>query len=205
MSFADHAVLWLHLVAAIFTIGPGTAAIMSTPRYIRRQNTVLVGYLYRTTRIYSLAALLTLIFGGVLAGLTHKFGQWWIVVSLTLFVVAFVLLMLIIRDQRTALTALTTADDTVAAERGEVARTAEIARASAQAARATEAAPEGQQAEAAGGDQTATAVASDAQPPLTTDPKTGLRLAAVERGRIAMMGGITSVIWLVILVLMVWH
>ena len=135
MSFADHAVLWLHLVAAIFTIGPGTAAIMSTPRYIRRQNTVLVGYLYRTTRIYSIAALLTLIFGAVLAGMTHKFSQWWISVSLTLFVVAFVLLMLIIRDQRTALTALTTADDTVAAGRGDVARSAEF-RASAEAARA---------------------------------------------------------------------
>ena len=205
MSFADHAVLWLHLVAAIFTIGPGTAAIMSTPRYIRRQNTLLVGYLYRTTRIYSIAALLTLIFGAVLAGMTHKFSQWWISVSLTLFVVAFVLIMLIIRDQRTALTALTAADDAVAAERGDVTRSAEVARASAQAARATEAARAGQQAEAAGGEQTATAVASDAQPTITTDPKTGLRLAAVERGRIAMMGGITAVIWLVILVLMVGH
>ena len=205
MSFADHAVLWLHLVAAIFTIGPGTAAIMSTPRYIRRQNTVLVGYLYRTTRIYSIAALLTLIFGAVLAGMTHKFSQWWISVSLTLFVVAFVLLILIIRDQRTALTALTTADDTVAAERGEVARAADVARASAEAARAPEATPEGQQTEAAGGEQPATTVASDERPSLTTDPSTGLRLAAVERGRIAMMGGITAVIWLVILVLMVWH
>jgi hypothetical protein len=205
MSFADHAVLWLHLVAAIFTIGPGTAAIMSTPRYIRRQNTVLVGYLYRTTRIYSIAALLTLIFGAVLAGMTHKFSQWWISVSLTLFVVAFVLLILIIRDQRTALTTLTTADDTVAAGQSEVARSAEVARASDQAASAPQAAPEGQQAEAAGGEQPATAVASDARPALSTDPRTGLRLAAVERGRIAMMGGITAVIWLVILVLMVWH
>jgi hypothetical protein len=205
MSFADHAVLWLHLVAAIFTIGPGTAAIMSTPRYIRRQNTALVGYLYRTTRIYSIAALLTLIFGAVLAGMTHKFGQWWIVVSLTLFVVAFVLLILIIRDQRTALTTLTTADDTVAAERGEVARTAEVARASAEASAAPETAAEGQQTDAAGGERPATTVASDVRPAMTTDPKTGLRLAAVERGRIAMMGGITSVIWLVILVLMVWH
>jgi hypothetical protein len=204
MSFADHAVLWLHLVAAIFTIGPGTAAIMSTPRYIRRQNTVLVGYLYRTTRLYSIAALLTLIFGAVLAGMTHKFSQWWISVSLTLFVVAFVLLILIIRDQRTALTALTTADDTVAAGQSE-ARSAEVARASAQPPHAPEAAPEGQQAEAAGGERPATAVASDARPELTTDPRTGLRLAAVERGRIAMMGGITAVIWLVILVLMVWH
>jgi hypothetical protein len=205
MSFADHAVLWLHLVAAIFTIGPGTAAIMSTPRYIRRQNTVLVGYLYRTTRIYSIAALLTLIFGAVLAGMTHKFSQWWISVSLTLFVVAFVLLILIIRDQRTALTALTTADDTVAAGRSEAAASAEVARASAAAAQAAETASEGQETGAAGGQQQATAVASDARPELTTDPRTGLRLAAVERGRIAMMGGITAVIWLVILVLMVWH
>jgi hypothetical protein len=192
MSFADNAVLWLHLVAAIFTIGPGTAAIMSTPRYIRRQNTVLVGYLYRTTRLYSIAALLTLIFGAVLAGLTHEFSQWWISVSLTLFVVAFVLLMLIIRDQRTALTALTTADDTVAAAGSDTVRSSQTA-------------PKAPETEAAGGDQPAPAVASDAQPTITTDPKTGLRLAAVERGRIAMMGGITAVIWLVILVLMVWH
>jgi Ca2+/Na+ antiporter len=198
MSFADHAVLWLHLVAAIFTLGPGTAAIMSTPRYIRRQNTVLVGYLYRTTRLYSLAALLTLIFGAVLAVMTHKFSQWWISVSLTLFVVAFVLLMLIIRDQRTAMNALTTADDTVAAERNEAVRSSE-------AARSAEPAPEAQATEAAGGDRPASAVASDAQPTITTDRKTGLRLAAVERGRIASMGGITAVIWLVILVLMVWH
>jgi len=192
MSFADHAVLWLHLVAAIFTIGPGTAAIMSTPRYIRRQNTVLVGYLYRSTRIYSIAALLTLIFGAVLAGMTHKFSQWWVSVSLTLFVVAFVLLVLIMRDQRTALTALTTADDTVAAVGSETARS-------------SQAAQEPQEAEAADGEQPATAVASDAQPAASTDPKTGLRLAAVERGRIASLGGITAVIWLVILVLMVGH
>src|ERR1700722_4825289 len=167
MSFADHAVLWLHLVAAIFTIGPGTAAIMSTPRYIRRQNTVLVGYLYRSTRIYSIAALLTLIFGAVLAGLTHKFSQWWISVSLTLFVVAFVLLILIIRDQRTALTALTTADDVAAERGGEAARTADVARASAEAASAREAAAEGQQTDVAGGEQQATAIASDARPAMT--------------------------------------
>jgi hypothetical protein len=48
---------WLHVVAAIFTIGPGTAAIMSTSRYIRKRNTVVVAYLYRITRIYVLASL----------------------------------------------------------------------------------------------------------------------------------------------------
>ena len=106
MSFGDHAVLWLHVTAAIFTIGPGTAAIMSTPYYIRKQNPVVVGYLLRSTRIYSFASLLTLIFGLILAGMTHKFSQWWISVSLTLFVVAFVLLVIIMRDQRKALAAL---------------------------------------------------------------------------------------------------
>jgi hypothetical protein len=42
-----------------------------------------------------------LLFGAVLAGMTHKFRQQRISVSITLFVVAFVLLVLIKRDQRT--------------------------------------------------------------------------------------------------------
>ena len=116
MSFGDHAVLWLHITAAVFTIGPGTAAIMSTPRYIRKRNPVVVGYLFRTTRMYSFAALLTLVFGLILAGMTHKFSQWWISASLTLFVVAFVLLLIIMRDQRKALTALDAAEGAAVAD-----------------------------------------------------------------------------------------
>ena len=54
---------WLYVVASIFTIGPGTAAIMATSRYIRKRNIVVVGYLYQITRIYVLASLLTLILG----------------------------------------------------------------------------------------------------------------------------------------------
>ncbi len=119
MSFADHAVLWLHVTAAVFTIGPGTAAIMSTPRYIRKRNPVVVGYLFRTTRIYSFAALLTLIFGLILTGMTHKFSQWWISASLTLFVVAFVLLLIILRDQRKALKALDAAEGAAVADAAE--------------------------------------------------------------------------------------
>jgi len=181
MSFGDHAILWLHVAAAIFTIGPGTAAIMSTPRYIRKQNPVVVGYLFRTTRIYSFAALLTLIFGLILTGMTHKFSQWWISVSLTLFVVAFVLLLIILRDQRKALTALDSATGAAVADGVEDSIRSESA--------AEEAADTG----AANGAKRATAVADD------------LRLAAVERGRIAALGGLTALIWLVILIFMVWH
>jgi hypothetical protein len=186
MSFADHAVLWLHVAAAVFTIGPGTAAIMSTPRYIRKRNTVVVGYLLRTTRIYSFAALLTLVFGLTLTGMTHKFNQWWISVSLTLFVVAFVLLLLLMRDQRKALVALDAAEG-AAAEQAVAVRTGEAS---------TRSAAEGK-------------VPAETVPPGGAQPVStvgrDLRVAAVERGRIASIGGLVALIWLVILVLMVWH
>lgn len=191
MSFADHAILWLHVTAAIFTIGPGTAAIMSTPRFVRKRNTAVVGYLFRTTRMYSIAALLTLIFGLILTGMTHKFSQWWISVSLTLFVVAFVLLVLVLRDQRKALTALEAADR---AEAQVGSRTTAIVATAAETASASEdsgESPVETDAPAAAGQ--AAAVGRD------------LRVAAVERGRIASIGGLVALIWLVILVLMVWH
>src|ERR1700744_5837481 len=110
MSFGDKAILWLHIAAVVFTIGPGTAAIMSAPRYIRNRNPVIVGYLHRTTRIYAFGSLLVLVFGLILTAMTHKFSQWWISVSLTLFVVAFVLLMMILHYQRRAITALDAAE-----------------------------------------------------------------------------------------------
>lgn len=177
MSFSDHAVLWLHIVAAIFTIGPGTAAIMSTPRYIHKRNLVVVGYLYRITRIYAVASLLTLIFGLIITQLLHDFSKPWVSVSITLYVVAVVLLVLIMRDQRKAITALAAAeapaDATVRSESTETAAEPDAA--------------------AAGSDQPPATVAAE------------LRIAAVERGRIASMSGITALIWLAILVLMVWN
>jgi hypothetical protein len=187
MSFADHIVLWLHIAAAVFTIGPGTAAIMSTPRYIRKHNTTVVGYLYRTTRIYSVGALLVLIFGLISAGQLHDFSKWWISVSLTLFVVAFILLVLIMRDQGKALAAMARAEVAAGGSGfGSGSGSGEGAVLSVGSEQG------GAEAEAAGSGQPAPTQAAD------------LRLAAVERGRIVSMGGLTALIWLVILVLMVW-
>jgi hypothetical protein len=183
MSFGDHVILWLHVTAAVFTIGPGTAAIMSTPRYIRKRNPVVVRYLFRTTRIYSVAALLTLIFGLILTGMTHKFSQWWISASLTLFVVAFVLLVIIMRDQRKALTALEVSAGAGVAESTRSDQAGSTGTTSAQAAAA---------GTASGGQAAATAAADHHR-------------AAVERGRIASLGGLTALIWLVILIFMVWQ
>ncbi|HET6186558.1 MAG TPA: hypothetical protein VFE59_06120 [Trebonia sp.] len=126
MSFTDHVVLWLHVVAAIFTIGPGTAAIMSTSRYIRKRNTVVVGYLYRITRIYVLASLLTLILGLIITQLLHLFGKPWISTSITLYVVAFVLLVLIMRDQPATIAAGDL--KTAAIERGRIASLSGVVR-----------------------------------------------------------------------------
>ena len=195
MSFADHAILWLHVTAAVFTIGPGTAAIMSTPRFVRKRNIGVVGYLFRTTRIYSFATLLTLIFGLVLTGMTHKFNQWWISVSLTLFVVAFVLLMLVLRDQRKALAALEAADLAGGQAGGQVdGRTAAAMAAAGEAT--SRSADQGESPAEAGAPATAGPAAAVGR---------DLLVAAVERGRIASIGGVTALIWLVILVLMVWH
>jgi hypothetical protein len=211
MSFGDKAILWLHIVAVVFTIGPGTAAIMSTPRYIRNQNPVIVGFLLRTTRIYTFGSLLVLVFGLILTAMTHKFSQWWITVSLTLFVVAFILLVLILRDMRKAVTSLDAAAGrpAPASAGGAVADAVEDdvrADAADAAAGATRSVP--QPAGVAAG--APPAAAATPQPAAITAPPaptraSGTRVAAVERGRIAGYGGVTSLIWLVILVLMIWH
>jgi len=202
MSFADHAILWLHVTAAVFTIGPGTAAIMSTPRFIRKRNPVIVGYLLRTTRIYSLGTLLTLAFGVILTVMTHKFSQWWISVSLTLFVVAFVLLLLIMRDQRRALGALDRAAGAAVADGVEESpRSADSGAATAEAGAA-----DGTQQAVTEGDRPAIGGAQPASGAAQLAAAEANRMtAAVERGRITSLGGVTALIWLVILVLMAWH
>src|SRR5580692_11546653 len=163
MSFTDRLVLWLHIGFAIFAIGPVTVAIISTPRYIRARNQTVVGYLYRTTRIYTLLSLGVLLFGLVLAQIHKDFSKPWLSVSLTLFVVAVVLLVIIMRDQHRAFAAL------------------ELA-----------AAAEAQAAEPVRPNQ-------PGSPGVPT-----AHIASVERGRIATMGGVVALIYLVILVLMIW-
>jgi hypothetical protein len=174
MSFADRLVLWLHIAFAIFTIGPVALAISSTPRYIRHRNIPVLRYLSRITLIFTAASLLVLVFGIVLGNIVHAFSRPWLTVSMTLFVVAIVLLALIVRDQRKAIRAL-----------GEVAPDG-----------GTEGGSDGQagaQSGQDGEDGTGQEVAGAAH------------IASVERGRIAALGGVVNLLWLVILVLMVWR
>jgi hypothetical protein len=186
MSFTDRLVLWLHIGFAIFTIGPVSVAIMTTPRYIRGRNLIVLRYLYRTTRIFTLISLGVLIFGIVLGQQLGILAKPWLTAAMTLFVVAIVLLIIIIRDQRKAITALEVAE---AAETG-----------AAQAAAGATVAVTDSSNEAVDDAH----AAGQPEPVTPGDAGTARHVATVERGRIATMGAVVSVIWLVILVLMVW-
>jgi hypothetical protein len=207
MSFIDRLVLWLHIAVAVFTIGPVSVAIMSTPRYIRARNLTVVRYLYRTTRIFALISLGVAIFGVILAQQLHDLAKPWLTAALTLFVVAVVLLLIIIRDQRKSISAL------------EVAEAADGAAAAAVVAGSAGGGP-GAQTAGGGSEPGGVQAAQDTSPEALDDahaagqpepaqpgsPGAAARqVATVERGRITTTGAVVSVIWLVILVLMVWH
>jgi hypothetical protein len=182
MSAIERLVLWLHVAFVIFTIGPVTIAIMSTPRAIRTRNAVVLQYLLVMTRIFGMASLGVLVFGIILGQQRKELSQAWLTVSTTLFVVALVLLVLIMRDQRRALTALKLADK--------------------QEVRAPQPATAVEPAEGGPGPEEEAAAAEPAAAAPVTAPS---HIANVERGRIVSMGGVVSLIWLVILVLMVWN
>ncbi|WP_242885711.1 hypothetical protein [Actinomadura litoris] len=101
MSTSDRLLLFLHIGFAIFALGPLTAATMSTPRFIRARNVVVVRLLHRATQIYGILTLGIFVFGMALAKGDAKEG--WLSASITLYVVALVLLLLVERDQRKAI------------------------------------------------------------------------------------------------------
>jgi len=173
-SFADRLWIWLHMAFVIFTIGPVTIAILSSPRYIRKRNAPLLRYMLRTTRIFGTASLGVLAFGIVAAQSLGKLSDAWITTAMTLFVVSLVLLVLIMRDQRRAVVALETASEREALA----------------TANTTPATQDGR-------DDTPDAQASSVS--------SAAHVATVERGRLASLGGIVTLIWLVILVLMIWN
>jgi hypothetical protein len=175
-SFPDRLIIWLHVAFVIFTIGPVTIAILSTPRYIRTRNVAVLRYMLRTTRIFGIASLGVLAFGIAAAQELHKLSSSWVTTAMTLFVVSLVLLVLIMRDQRRAVVALETASE------HEALATANTP--------PEPPAPHGHED------------APDAQAiPVTPTAST----ASVERGRIASLAGIVTLIWLVVLVLMIWN
>jgi hypothetical protein len=180
-SFTDRLLIWLHVAFVIFTIGPVTIAILSTPRYIRTRNVAVLRYMLRTTRIFGTASLGVLAFGIAAGQALHELSAPWITTAMTLFVVSLVLLVLIMRDQRRAVVALETASE--------------------HEALATANTP--QDAAAGNGRDGQDDDAPDARAiPVAPQPHAA---ASVERGRIASLAGIVTLLWLVILVVMIWN
>ncbi|MQA97026.1 MAG: hypothetical protein GEV11_21160 [Streptosporangiales bacterium] len=104
--FLDKLMLLLHIGFAIFTIGPLTVATSLTPRYIRNKDVAVLRFLQRITRIYGAGTALVFLAGLVLA--RDKFDQFWLSASMTLFIVAVLLLFgLVVRDQKKAIDTLT--------------------------------------------------------------------------------------------------
>ena len=178
-SFPDRLMIWLHVAFVIFTIGPVTIAILSTPRYIRSRNVAVLRYMLRTTRIFGVASLGVLAFGLAAAQSLHKLESAWVTTAMTLFVVSLVLLVLIMRDQRRAVVALETASEHEAL------------------ATANTPPPGAGQRGQKGREDSPDAPAGQARTPPHAAP--------VERGRIASLAGIVTLIWLVILVIMIWN
>jgi hypothetical protein len=204
MSFSQHLVLWLHVAFVIFTIGPVTLAIMSTPRHIRKRDIRILRYLTRMTLVFGIGSLGVLVVGIVLASMLGKSGKPWIIISETLFVVTIVLLGLIQRDQRHAIKSLETAAATAASATAAASQPADLVGSATAAGLPSEPvaqaqAPQSEDQRGTGPEQVAAhGHAADAA-------AIPAHMANVERGRIAMMGGVVSVIWLVVLVLMVWN
>jgi hypothetical protein len=190
MSFTDRLLVWFHIAFVIFAIGPVTIATMSTPRYIRARNVGVLRYLSRMTRIFGAASLGVLLFGIIAGQSLHDMAKVWVTASLTLFVVALVLLVLIMRDQQKAIVAV---EGSLAAGQAPAAASAQAGSPVPAGAEPTAADVEPAPAET----QTATTTATPAAAPG--------HVATVERGRIASLAGVVSIIWLVILVLMVWR
>ena len=191
MSFTDRLLVWFHIAFVIFAIGPVTIATMSTPRYIRARNVGVLRYLSRMTRIFGAASLGVLLFGIIAGQSLHDMTKTWVTASLTLFVVALVLLALIMRDQHKAIVAV----------EGSLAAAGEAPAAA--PAQAGSPVPPGAEPTAADVEP----APAETQTAITTATPTAARehAATVERGRIASLAGVVGIIWLVILVLMVWR
>ncbi|HEY0542599.1 MAG TPA: hypothetical protein VGD53_29850 [Actinoallomurus sp.] len=199
MSSGDRLLMILHIGFAIFALGPITAATMATPRHIRRGEANVVRYLNRITRIYGLLTLGIFLFGLLLAH--GEFNQVWLSASMTLFIVALVLLLIVERDQRKALHKI----ELAAAERhGTPAETAtRPAEAPAQTPRTAETVAADKPV--AGAETSADTGAPKEETPAPGPRPADRDLAKVETGRIATISGVVALIWIVILVLMVWN
>jgi uncharacterized membrane protein len=105
-------VLVLHLLTVAFVVGPLAVAAVTSPRHARAGRTEALRDAARTTRLYALATLVTVLLGSAMVGLGEtgdawSMGQLWVSASYALWIVAVVLTLgLVVPGQRAAIKAL---------------------------------------------------------------------------------------------------
>jgi hypothetical protein len=109
------ALIAIHVIAVIITIGPITVAASMVPPVVRRMRSAaepahdlaVLRMLYRICRVYALGSIAVPVFGLAAAGPLHVLGKTWLIVSIVLTAVAAVILGLLVLPQQRAALAVT--------------------------------------------------------------------------------------------------
>jgi hypothetical protein len=110
-------VLVLHLLAALFVVGPLAVAAVTSPRLARAGRVDALRASSRSTRVYALASVVVVLLGSVMIGLgdtgeAWSMGQLWVSASYALWILAVVLTLgLVVPAQRAAVKALEAGED----------------------------------------------------------------------------------------------
>jgi uncharacterized membrane protein len=109
-------VLVLHLLAAVFVVGPLAVAAVTSPRLARAGRLDALQAAQRTTRLYALASIVVVLLGTAMVGLgdtgeAWSMGQLWVSASYALWILAVVLTIgVVVPAQRAAIEALEAGD-----------------------------------------------------------------------------------------------
>jgi uncharacterized membrane protein len=105
-------VLVLHLLTVVFLVGPLAVTAVTSPRHARAGRLDALRDSMRTTRLYAIGTVLTVLLGSAMIGLGETgdawtMGQLWVSASYALWILALVLTLgLVVPGQRAAVSAL---------------------------------------------------------------------------------------------------
>lgn len=94
--------LALHLLTAVFLVGPAAVAAMTSPRLVRAGDALGLRTAARSTRLYTLASLLTVVLGSALVAVSGdgtaewSMGDLWVSASYVLWLVAVALVLVVV-------------------------------------------------------------------------------------------------------------
>lgn len=94
--------LALHLLTAVFLVGPAALAAMTSPRLVRAGDSTGLRAAARSTRLYTLGSLLTVVLGSALVAVSGdgtsewSMGDLWVSASYALWFVAVALVLLVV-------------------------------------------------------------------------------------------------------------